>query len=257
MNRLLIVACLLLGLSVALIGCDNTKDTAAASPQRDPDATYTVRGVIDTLPTPGTTAFLPRIKHEPIPDFKNAAGETVGMAAMAMEFPPAKDVSLDGFAVGDKVELTFSVWWEGRSGKWLMTRLTKLPADTELHFPAPAATESDSPDGEHADHDHSGHDHDHCTRSARVVGGAGAARPALTSWCIADRSPRKRKPSERRLAVAGCGGFVKERSSSLSRPLNVTVPLPLTLLKTRTESSGVLSHARTKTSRSIIHQKPS
>lgn len=156
MNRLLLVLGALLALSPCLTGCDDPRP-AAASPTRAPDATYTTRGIIDTMPTPGTTITRPQIKHVPIPEFKNAQGETVGMPAMVMEFPPAPDVSLDGFAVGDKVELTFAVWWEGRRGSWLMTHITKLPPDTELNFPKAddAPAEQPTPQTQPAgDHDH-------------------------------------------------------------------------------------------------------
>ena len=57
-----------------------------------------------------------------------------------MAFPNlAPSVSLDGLAVDDKVEFEFLVRWEEnaagqRSATWLVNRLTRLPAETEISF---------------------------------------------------------------------------------------------------------------------------
>lgn len=129
---------LLAGLVVAETGCTK-KDQGVAGhtpPARVPDATYTVRGVITALPVAGDARTELRAKHERIPDFKSKDGKIVGMNVMTMDFPPAKGVDLSGMKVGDKVSITFSVWW-GNSPGWLATVVKKLPDDTVLDFGNP------------------------------------------------------------------------------------------------------------------------
>lgn len=90
-----------------LVGCGGGSTTDDSTPiQR-----YEVDGVISRLPDGAGTEFM--IRHEEIPDFVNASGDTVGMNAMTMGFPPAKDLSLEGFAPGDSVRFTFEVRWGG------------------------------------------------------------------------------------------------------------------------------------------------
>lgn len=71
--------------------------------------TYEVNGVIARLPAGAGTELM--IQHEPIPDFVNAAGDTVGMKAMTMGFPTAESVDLQGLAPGDSVSVRFVVRW--------------------------------------------------------------------------------------------------------------------------------------------------
>jgi Cu/Ag efflux protein CusF len=119
---------------------------SAASPGAD---VYTVRGEITQLPAPDREGSELMVRHEPMPEFKNAKGEVVGMGAMTMPFPLAEGVSLEGLSVGDEVSLTFEVQFEP-STSFQTTQITKLPADTELDFSG----------GAHGDHDHEGHDHE-------------------------------------------------------------------------------------------------
>lgn len=70
-----------------------------------PVFTYKVKGVIKFLPGKGTAANEIMVKHEPIPDYRDEAGNVVGMAAMTMPFYLAKGVSIESLAVGDKVEM--------------------------------------------------------------------------------------------------------------------------------------------------------
>ena len=94
---------------------------------------YTVRGRIDQLPDPDRPASDLIIRHERIADFRNHAGEAVGMDAMAMPFPTLNDESLlDGYAVGDLIELVFVVTYEGTTPRYPIVKITRLPADTEL-----------------------------------------------------------------------------------------------------------------------------
>ena len=114
---------------------------------------YTVRGGSTQLPAPDREGSELMVRHEPMPEFKNAKGEVVGMGAMTMPFPIAEGVSLDGLSVGDKVSLTFEVQFEP-STSFQTTQITKLPEGTELDFAG------DAHEGHgHGDHDHEGHDH--------------------------------------------------------------------------------------------------
>lgn len=133
--------------------CTESAETPDA-PGEATVTTYQTRGEIVALTAAeGENASL-SIRHEAIPDFADRDGHVVGMDAMTMPFPPADGLDLAGFAVGDKVAVTFDVTWGGEHSGWEATSLEKLPADTELDF-----TVSPKPHDDHAGHDHSGHSH--------------------------------------------------------------------------------------------------
>ena len=118
-----------------VIGCGEE-----SSPPPQPDAaeeiiynTYIMRGRITRMLDRSNPASELFIKHEAINDFKDMDGQAIGMPAMTMPFPVAKDVSLAGLAVGDIVQFTFRVTWRPRQS-WQLTSITKLPAGTELDF---------------------------------------------------------------------------------------------------------------------------
>lgn len=67
--------------------------------------TYRVKGVIKVLPGKGTASNEILVKHEPIPDYRDQAGNVVGMAAMTMPFYLAKGVTAESLGVGDAVEM--------------------------------------------------------------------------------------------------------------------------------------------------------
>lgn len=97
-----------------------------------PDQVHVVRGRIVQLPEPGKPAHSLQIHHEPI-DHYVAPNGRVGMGSMTMPFVPAKDLSLDGLALGDIVEFR----WEVRkreNGPSLITTITRLPPDTVLNL---------------------------------------------------------------------------------------------------------------------------
>jgi Cu/Ag efflux protein CusF len=85
-----------------------------------PVQSYDVHGVVAQLPAGPGKEFM--IQHDPIPDFVNAEGDTVGMNAMTMGFPPAEDLDLSGFTVGDSIRFTFEVRW-GQPGPLRLTRI--------------------------------------------------------------------------------------------------------------------------------------
>jgi len=67
--------------------------------------TYHVKGVVKVLPGKGTASNEIMVKHEPIPDYRDEAGNVVGMAAMTMPFYLAKGVTVESIAVGDQVQM--------------------------------------------------------------------------------------------------------------------------------------------------------
>ncbi len=149
MSRVLFAV--LLALSTTLAACggkDKPADPAVAGghtpPARTPDQTYTVRGEVTMLPVEGDKRTELKVHHEAIPTFKNKDGKVVGMSAMTMEFPPAKGVDLSKLKKGDKVSMTFSVWW-GNSPAWLAVKVEKLPEDTKLDFGAPKSAAPSTP----------------------------------------------------------------------------------------------------------------
>ena len=147
-----LLAALLLTLPLAACRDESaTPATLASLSER-----YVVRGVLMALPKPGDELRKIQVHHEEIPTFRDMDGKTVGMMEMVMPFPLAESVSLEGFAVGDKLNITFEVQWEGRP-PYRITKLVKLPAETEL------AIEGDDDTGESKEHvhshDHEGHEH--------------------------------------------------------------------------------------------------
>lgn len=170
---------------LALVGCSDANSNSGNAPQsgvdahhdhdghdhgdedRAPDVYSGIRGEIATLPNPEVPGSELQIHHEQIPEFKTSEGVVnitadgiAGMRSMTMPFPLAQGVSLDGFAVGDKVEFEFVVNWGGNRPAWEVTKLTKLPAETELNFEnAIVENFEQMKDQAHDMMDHSGHDH--------------------------------------------------------------------------------------------------
>lgn len=107
-------------------------ETSAAAGDVQID-TYTVRGEIEELPEPGRPMSALRIHHEAIDNFVNRAGKVVGMGSMTMEFPVAEGVSLEGLAVGQKVEFTFAMA-RTPTGGYRVTAIRPLPDETVLEF---------------------------------------------------------------------------------------------------------------------------
>lgn len=173
----------------ALVGCSDGADSHAAHDHDDhaghdhsghdhashdkvvrTDTYEGILGRISALPIEGDPSSQLRIYHEHIPTFRTKQGTVFvnsagvpGMNAMDMEFPPAEGVSLDGFAIGDKVRFSFDVNWGGERA-WEVTQIEKLDADTEIDFsvkPTPKELLEELKDaGVHDHDDHSGHDHD-------------------------------------------------------------------------------------------------
>jgi hypothetical protein len=138
--------------SILLVSCSREPAAPQVADPADPATyaegqSYTVRGIIAQLPEAGPPPRDFKIHHEHIPDFVGKSGEvhrnpdgTPGMRSMVMAFPNlAPDVSLDGLAVDGKIEFEFRVRWDedqtgNRTARWLVTRITPLPAETEISF---------------------------------------------------------------------------------------------------------------------------
>lgn len=139
----------------ACSACDRKTENFTPRPQvvGEPASlthTYQTRGIIESLPEAGKPASELMIRHEAINDFVDGKGAVVGMNAMTMPFPRlSPGVSLEGFAVGDKIAFSFTNTWTGpesaRKPGWTVDAISKLPADTELVFgtkTTPASNES-------------------------------------------------------------------------------------------------------------------
>jgi len=66
---------------------------------------YSVKGVIKALPGNGRASNELIVKHEAIPNYRDEAGNIVGMDAMTMPFYLSKTVKAEGFTVGDQIEM--------------------------------------------------------------------------------------------------------------------------------------------------------
>lgn len=111
------------------------------------DQVYTARGEVKSVPDgSGGAGNHLRIHHEALPDFVGYDGEVVGMASMTMPFPAADDVEIGDLEVGDKIEFTFEMDWDG-SPAYQIVEIRRLPPDTELDF---GQEESEQPGEEHS-----------------------------------------------------------------------------------------------------------
>lgn len=107
--------------------------TETAETDDDGVRRYEVRGEVTAVPDPDDPLSNLVIRHEAIDDFESFEGEVVGMSSMSMPFPVAGDVDLEGVEVGDKVDFTLVVDWEGDPA-YQVVRMEELPADTELEL---------------------------------------------------------------------------------------------------------------------------
>jgi Cu/Ag efflux protein CusF len=93
---------------------------------------YTVRGLLVQAPDSRAGLYL---YHEAIDDWVGRDGKLEGMDAMAMPYPVAPGVSLDGIKANDKVEITIHADWQSDTPVEV-TRVRKLSPDTQLVFRA-------------------------------------------------------------------------------------------------------------------------
>ncbi len=127
-------ACAIAVSAVITQSCDKSPATPASPTAQTspPENIYTVRGRIAGLPAADKPGSSLQIEHEPIDNFVRQDGK-LGMDSMTMPFKPAAGVSLEGLAKDDVIEFTFEVRWKSQP-RMQLTKITKLPAGTELHF---------------------------------------------------------------------------------------------------------------------------
>lgn len=102
--------------------------TACSSPQEPAPSAgsrHSVRASVVALP--GADNML-HLHHEAIDDFPGQDGKPMGMDSMTMPFPVAKDLSLAGIAVGDRVEVILLVDWKAAASVQVV-EVKELPAD--------------------------------------------------------------------------------------------------------------------------------
>jgi len=93
---------------------------------------YVVRGEVVQAPSPVTAGVQVLVRHEAIDDFVDASGTVVGMDAMVMPFEVATPLVAKDLAVGDKVEVRFSMDW--KEPRLRVERIERLPPGTVLRF---------------------------------------------------------------------------------------------------------------------------
>jgi Cu/Ag efflux protein CusF len=117
-------------LAVLCVVAGTRRAGASSEPAAPGVKRYTLRAEVVRLPEkPGGNLML---RHEAVDDFTDESGAVVGMDSMVMPFPVARGASLDGLAVGDKIEATLEVDWA--QGFMQLERIQKLPRQTALHF---------------------------------------------------------------------------------------------------------------------------
>lgn len=154
MKPLVMIGCAVAVTTAAMLGgCKKgqpseqaTEQAGAASANADTLVEYTVRGRVEQLP--GGPEFPARefmVRHEEIPEFRYTMApgdDRTGMRSMAMAFPLAEGVSLDGIEPGTLVELMFETAYDGESGRlkgYTVQRMTVLDPSTELQIPGATA----------------------------------------------------------------------------------------------------------------------
>ena len=108
---------------------------SASQPQGPAGArVYLVRGEVVAPPSPVAAGTQVLVRHEAIDDFVDSTGQVVGMDAMVMPFDVAPPLSARDLAVGDKVEVRFSMDW--KEPRLRVERMDRLPRGTALTFRA-------------------------------------------------------------------------------------------------------------------------
>lgn len=87
-----------IALALALITCASTAIAQQVY-------SYTVTGIVRALPGNGRAANEILVKHDPIPNYRDEAGNVVGMMAMTMPFYLSDSTSAADLKVGDTIEM--------------------------------------------------------------------------------------------------------------------------------------------------------
>jgi len=123
-----------------LISCSKTNPESPptdTAPTPTPDIYADLLAEIKQLPIENDPSTALRLRHQPIPTFKDSTGEVIGMKSMTMEFPPAEGLSLAGLNINDKVRFTFEIVWDDSIPSWAVTKIEKIDPATKIDFTAP------------------------------------------------------------------------------------------------------------------------
>jgi len=101
-------------------------------PAQDQGHDYNIRAQVVQPPDATTGLYL---YHEAVDDWVSRDGKVSGMDPMAMPFPVAKGVSVEGIEANDKIEATLHVDWDSDRPVEI-TKVRELPPDTKLVFRA-------------------------------------------------------------------------------------------------------------------------
>jgi len=118
--------------ALALLATVARFGSAQSAPEDPPQPVrrYPVRAEIVHMPEkPGGYLM---VRHEAVDDFVDVTGDLVGMSSMVMEFPVAKEASVEGLKVGDKIEAILVVDWTRGYGE--LDHIRRLPPGTKLQF---------------------------------------------------------------------------------------------------------------------------
>jgi Cu/Ag efflux protein CusF len=113
-----------------LTGAAGCRRGESASAQAGKARRYTVRGEVVRAADPARRDGEILVRHEAIPDFTDRGGRVVGMAPMVMPFVVEPLALAQGLAVGDKLEIRFTVDWS--VPLFRVEHVEKLPPATQL-----------------------------------------------------------------------------------------------------------------------------
>lgn len=111
-------------------GCGKAPGGHVADEPEQNIALYTLRGRIEQLPASDQPAAQLVVHHEPLPSFRSG-GKVIGMRSMRMPFPVASNVPLDGFRVGQPIEMTLEVEYDPDNQTPTGIQVTKMVALAE------------------------------------------------------------------------------------------------------------------------------
>lgn len=94
---------------------------------------YSARGMIVSVEEGTGGGSRVSILHEAIPDFKNQAGQKVGMEPMVMTFAADQTIRTEGFQPRAKIQFLFEVHWQG-SDRLILKEIQSLDDQTPLEF---------------------------------------------------------------------------------------------------------------------------
>jgi hypothetical protein len=94
---------------------------------------YSVRGMVVSVEQDPNGPSRVTILHEAIPDFKNQAGQVVGMEPMAMTFAADAAMPSENLQPRAKIQFVFEVHWDAAE-RLVLKEIQPLDSETELEF---------------------------------------------------------------------------------------------------------------------------